>query len=171
MDKKFTLLFFHKLLILIVLTVAFQSCSNREADYDQIKKAIDVINKMPDKNKATQLHTKIETFIKKYPNDTMIPLLKFEDSRFLINPLADYPKAIASLESIYKLYPDHRVAPLALQLLAFTYDETLKDYQKASKTYRILIDKYPNHPAGKEAALLLQLLGKDLNEIIKGNSP
>ena len=59
------------------------------------------------------------------------------------------------------------MAPIALNLKAFTYDETLKEKIKAAQTYSELIQKYPNTKYAKDAEILLQLMNKSDEEIIK----
>lgn len=119
------------------------------------------------KDKATKLLALMDDYIKSNPNDTIIPTYLYESARCQIYQLGDFAGGFKNLDNVTEKYPKNYLAPIALNLKAFTYDETLKEKIKAAQTYNQLIERYPQSKYAKDAAVLLQFMGKSDEEIIK----
>ncbi|MEM1122399.1 MAG: tetratricopeptide repeat protein [Bacteroidota bacterium] len=81
-----------------------------------------------------------------------------------------FPKAIEIYDKIYTNYPDYDKAAQALFLKAFTYDNDIGDKTTAKALYEEFLQKYPNDDFADDTQFLLDNLGKNDEEIIKGFS-
>jgi len=80
----------------------------------------------------------------------------------------DFPKAVNLYDRIYTQYPNYEKAAQALFLKAFTYDNDLNDKGTARALYEEFLKKYPNDDFADDTQFLLNNLGKNDEEIIKG---
>ncbi len=79
-----------------------------------------------------------------------------------------FPKAVAIYDWIYTQYPNYEKAAQALFLKAFTYDNDLNDKATAKALYEEFLKKFPEDDFADDTQFLLNNLGKDDEEIIKG---
>ena len=148
------------------------SCSNpmaKQKEISQLTKSVwnDDKSGQERTDKAKKLIEMMDAYIKANPKDTIIPTYLYESARTHIYILGQFPQGLEDLELIVKNHQNNYLAPIALNLKAFTYDETLKEKIKAAQTYSELIQKYPNTKYAKDAEILLQLMNKSDEEIIK----
>ncbi len=161
------------LLLFSLIILLASACDNQKEDSRKLRSETKIYwastdNFTPEKSKP--LLQKYKDYINTHPKDTSLPDIIFDKARIEIAGTSDYQSAFADLERIYHDFPASKRAPEALQLEAFTYDETLKEPIRAKEKYEELIAKYPNHPFAKDAKLLIQYLGKDLNEIFSNKA-
>ncbi len=78
-----------------------------------------------------------------------------------------FDKALALFDWIIQRYPDTEIAQKAMFLKAFTYDNDLKQKDKAKTAYEAYIQKYPGTKFAEQAKLLIGMLGKSDEEIVK----
>ncbi len=81
-----------------------------------------------------------------------------------------FPKAVEVYDRIYTKYPNFDKAAQALFLKAFTYDNDLGDKATAKNLYEEFLKKFPNDDFADDTQFLLNNLGKNDEEIIKGFS-
>ncbi len=76
-------------------------------------------------------------------------------------------KALFYFNKLQNNFPDYKNTPYSVFLQAFLYESQMNDTAKAREYYNLFISKYPNHNLVKDAKASINMLGKDLNEIIK----
>lgn len=117
-------------------------------------------------NKVYNLHIAYNGFADKFPKDSLAPVFLFRGGDMCIG-LKWKKQAIEFFERVRNEYPDFKRTPDALFLEAFVYEDQVKDLAKAGELYRLFIEKYPQHPYAKDAAALIENLGKSPEDLIK----
>jgi tetratricopeptide (TPR) repeat protein len=100
------------------------------------------------------------------PNKNVDLLLK---AAGLAKSVDDPHKAIELYTNVAEKMPQHPKAPMALFMTGFIYENDLNDTAKAKQIYEHFLQQYPNDPDfADDATSALKLLGKPLDEVIKG---
>lgn len=99
--------------------------------------------------------------------DTLAPLLLYRSSE-TYRAIRNFNMAIELYDRVIKSYPDFSKNEQILFLKAFTLDNDLKDFEKAKSAYEEFLQKYPNSDFSDDTKFLLENLGKDEEEVIKG---
>jgi outer membrane protein assembly factor BamD (BamD/ComL family) len=115
---------------------------------------------------ATELDAAYQTYIQKYPSDTNVPRMLFEDAQIDIFPLYKMDMAIAQLETVFTKYPDNRYAPNALFKSAYL-NEKAQRFDKAKSQYLLFVKTYPNHELANQAKELAAMTGLSEEEQFK----
>jgi tetratricopeptide (TPR) repeat protein len=103
---------------------------------------------------------------KSNPNKYVEVMLK---AAGLAKSIDDPRKALELYGRIAEALPQHPKAPMALFMTGFIYENDLNDNVKAKQVYESFLAKYPNDPDfADDAVSALKLLGKPLDEVIKG---
>ena len=76
--------------------------------------------------------------------------------------------AIRHFNELIDRDPDGEHAPMALFYKAMIVGDDLGEHENAKIFYQEFIDKYPEHPFTPSAKASIDLVGKDLDEIVKG---
>ena len=116
---------------------------------------------------AKTLDQDYNNYIHNNPQDTAIPTLMFEEAELNRNQLHNLSMSMHLYELIYTTYPKHWRAPDAMFVEAFILDEDLHQIDRAKAKYSEVVQKYPGTRQAKEAAILRDLLGKNLNDMFK----
>jgi outer membrane protein assembly factor BamD (BamD/ComL family) len=116
-------------------------------------------SKRQDIRVAQDLDRMYKSYIARYPSDTNIPRMLFEDAQVNDFPLHKTNFSLEQLEKIYDKYPDSKYAPEALLKAAFLNETALLQYDKAKILYTRFIQKYPNHPLANDARISLENIG------------
>lgn len=101
------------------------------------------------------------------PNDTLAPLLLYRSSE-TYRAIRNFNMAIELYDRVINSYPEFSKNEQILFLKAFTLDNDLKDFEKAKSAYKEFLQKYPNSDFSDDTKFLLENLGKDEEEVIKG---
>jgi tetratricopeptide (TPR) repeat protein len=155
----------------LLISVSLISCGDSRKDYltkiETLEKELsnDSI-KAANVNKVYNLHIAYNGFADKFPNDSLAPVFLFRGGDMCIG-LKWKKQAIEFFERVRNEYPDYKRTPDALFLEAFVYEDQVKDLAKAGELYRLFIEKYPQHPYAKDAAALLENLGKSPEDLIR----
>ena len=150
-----------RVLILIALPVLVFSClSENGKDLRDIKKMETVFVGKRDSSKlAVQLDASYRMFIRKYPEDTSIPRMLFEDAQINIYPLHKTDAAVAQLENLYTKYPQNRFSPNAMFKAAFLDENILGHIEQAKSLYALFIKTYPDNSLANDARVSLENIG------------
>jgi len=115
---------------------------------------------------AAQLDAAYHTYIRKYPEDTILPHMLFEDAQISIYPLNKMDAAIDQLTIIYTKYPNSRYAPNALFKSAYLNEKTQR-FDKAKSLYLLFVQTYPNNELASQAKILASMTGLTEDEQLK----
>jgi len=150
-----------RILILIALPALVFSClSENGKDLREIKKMESIFVGKRDSSKlAIQLDASYRKFIRKYPEDTNIPRMIFEDAQINIDPLRKMDAAVAQLENLYTKYPKYKLSPDALFKAAFLNENVLGRIEQAKYQYTLFIQTYPDNSLVKDAKASLENIG------------
>lgn len=118
------------------------------------------------KEKADSLLSMYETFIKKYPQDSLSPGYLFKAANITMNS-GNGSRAITLFEQYMRDYPDKPKASLCLFFKAFIYENHMHDLDKARETYLLFIEKYPADDFVNDAKLAIMNLGKSPDMLIR----
>jgi len=165
-----------KLVYIFLLITVVASCSqkktrSREGHIENISKHemfIDSIRKTRTvtTDEMFELMDNYYQFQQKYKQDSLSPvyLYRAAEAALYINQGI---KAIAYLKQIESGYPDFSNMSNVIFLIGFTYDNNEKNYDAAREYYEKFLEKYPDHPLANDTKILIENLGKSLEEIIK----
>jgi TolA-binding protein len=157
-------------LLLLAVSVFFVSCqSKQEKQNSSVRSQIrEYYADKGNVEKAKLLDSALKSYTAAYPRDTATPQFLFEDAILHEGILNNLVQAAALYNQIYTDYPDNPLAPKALFSYAFLHDTKLDNQGEARKAYNTFLVKYPNHDLADDARANLDILGKDLNEVVKG---
>ena len=149
---------FNSGLLLVLLAFALFSClSQNSTDLKAIEKQEAVFKGKHDStNLATQLDNSYKTYIRKYPADSNIPRMLFEDAQLNIFPLRKTQPALDQLEELYTKYPDNKYSANALFKAAFLNENVLGRKDAAKTLYLLFIKNYPTNSLVSDAKLSLE---------------
>jgi len=119
-----------------------------------------------DKTSAEALINKSQLFVGQFPKDSSVALILFKAAD-VSRGLGEYGKAIQMWGKVWRDYPDFEKAPLALFLQGFTFDSNLEDKANAKKYYERFLEKFPNHELAGQVKMLLSVIGKSSDELVK----
>jgi TolA-binding protein len=115
---------------------------------------------------AATLDESYKTYMLRYPKDTNIPRMLFEDAQLNVYPLSKTDVALKQLEELYKNHPESRYAPNALFKAAYL-NEKAKRYEIAKGQYQLFVKTYPNHDLAPQAKELAEMTGLSEEEQFK----
>jgi TolA-binding protein len=158
-------------LFLLILVVFFGSCNERQKMLDHIQQNekqlfADTMIHLTEDKLVIQTIADYESFVKKYPNDSLAPSLLFKAADLAI-ARKSYKQAIDFFGTIIQRYPDSKKAPFALFMQAFTYENNLVDLKTSQDLYKEFLGKFPNHELAMSAQFSLNNLGISDNELGK----
>jgi len=119
-----------------------------------------------DINKAKELLTETEKFVKAYPTDTRAPAALFRAGG-AARHMGEWVKAQQLFRQAWTDYPDTYPAPLALFHDAYIADQVLNDKDKALEMYDIFLARYPDNSFKPEIQKLKDILFMEQDEYIK----
>lgn len=147
-------------LLFLISAIMYSCVSQIGKDKDEVK-ALET--KFASDNKdikiAVDLDRSYKKFIRKYPSDTNLPHMLYEDGRINDFPLHKTHEALDQFEAVYSKYPDSRYAPEALLRAAFINETVVMNYDKAKTLYSLFLKTYPNHHLANDARLSLENIG------------
>ena len=148
-------------LVFLTLVLGLFSClSQNSKDLKAIEKKEAVFKEKHDSAKlAAQLDVSYRTFIRKYPSDTNIPRMLFEDAQLNIYPLRKTEAALSQLEQLYTKYPDSRYSANAMFKAAFLNENVLGRTEEAKTLYLQFIKTYPDNSLVNDAKLSVENIG------------
>jgi len=118
------------------------------------------------KQKADSLLSLYDTFVKKYPKDSLAPAFLFKAANIEMNS-GDGPGALKHFDQYLQDYSDKSKAALCLFFKAFIYENIMQDLDKARETYLLFIEKYPTDDFTKDAKMAIKNLGKSPDMLIR----
>ncbi len=133
---------------------------------DAEKKMANPIELTIDTALALKYADQATAFADRYPQDSLAPEVLFRAADVL-RGAGEFGKAIQLWGQVWRRYPQHRLAPDALFLQAFTFDNDLNAKEEARAYYEKVMAHYPDHPLAMQAAQLIQVLDKSLNELVR----
>ncbi len=166
------------LILLIISTFLFQSCTNNNAESngeevvtirdinDLEEELFGEMTTTPDIEKAKQLLKMYIIYADQNQNDSLAPEFLFKASDISMN-ISDAKATIALFNRIMRNYPDYKNIPTIMFLKGFVYEDQLNDYANARKYYLEFLEKYPNSDFADDAVVSLNNLGKSPEELIK----
>jgi len=159
---------FHCLLLTLLSQMVVSCLSENSKDLAEINKNEAVVKEKHDSIKlALKLDYSYTLFIRKYPSDTNIPRMLFEDAQLNIYPLKKTETALHLLDDLYTKYPDSRFSANAMFKAAFLNETVLGRTNKARELYTDFINKYPNNSLANDARLSLENIGLSPEEQLK----
>lgn len=117
-------------------------------------------------DKANQMVLLYSRFVNENPKDSMAPLFLFKAAE-MFRAVNNGTMANTYYERVIKEYPESEKASVALFLQGFVYENILQDFTLAGKCYQEYLDKFPDGEFAKDAAVLIQNLGKSPEEMIR----
>jgi len=173
--KKSSKVFF-KISTLLVSFFVFVSCNNTlkensiEKEFqNNIKIREEALMKEDVKKTKEDIVLLIDLYSEyadKYPESDSVANYLYKSAQ-LCEMVQLYPKAIQFLDRIIDNHTDFNKLEDCYFTKAFIYDNYLKNIPKARESYEAFVDKYPDSQLAADAELLIELLDKDLNEIVK----
>ena len=115
---------------------------------------------------AAQYLEKCQAFADAYPKDSLAPAYLFR-SADVARGLREYGLAIQLAGRVWRDYPEYAKAPDAMFIQGYIYDSDLKDTLNARKYYEHFLSKYPGHPLAANVSQLVELLGQDMEGLVK----
>ncbi len=163
--------YWRTIITFLVSAIFMVSCSNQEQDMLNDIAALE--NKiaqfdgddLPDKDLVMDLVEAYDNFAQAFPEHAQTPDFLFEAGRYCMSYNEPH-KAVAFFERIVNNYPDYEKHPDSYFLKAFVYDSKLNNIPQARLNYEKFIEMYPDHEMANEASLLIDLLGRSLDDII-----
>lgn len=159
------------LLFIPVFLFLFPSCKSHEeklmARISEMENKFnnDSLN-IPDKEQVVALIDMYAEFTENFKESPQSPGYLFSAGTYCMSYNLS-TRAIAFFDTLIVRYPSYEKHPDSYFLKAFVYDTQLSNLPNARKAYEELIEKYPDHELAAQAKALVNLLGKDLDAIIK----
>ncbi|HYV92241.1 MAG TPA: tetratricopeptide repeat protein [Chitinophagales bacterium] len=160
-------------LIFGFVIVSIVSCSFHEKRKNDAMKALkkadtSITSNHPDTLAIEQARKAVQSFIQRFPDDTLSPAYLFELA-LLYEKQRQYDSTIKTLDRIYSFYPHSKQASKAVFLEGFLYANVLNQLDKAKETYQFYLDHYANLDSKmtNDVKMELQNLGKSPEEILK----
>jgi outer membrane protein assembly factor BamD (BamD/ComL family) len=119
-----------------------------------------------EKAKADSLMTMYETFITRFPDDSLSPGYTFKAANIAMN-MNEGAKSLALFDQYITKYPDRPKAEVCLFFKAYVYENVVRNLDKAKETYLVFIEKYPKSQFADDAQIALQNLGKSPEEMFR----
>ena len=152
---------FHKIGLLLTITVIFVSCGTTESADELWTK----IRTLQGQEKLDEALVTLEKFLDNYPEDENAAEGRFMLADGYANVKKDYANAVTEYRRVILLYPDLPLAPKAQFMIGYIYANYVKEYDKARAAYLEFQEKYKDNSLSQAVAFELQYLGKDLDEI------
>ena len=118
------------------------------------------------KAKADSLLTMYESFVQKYPKDSLAPKYQFQAAGLAMT-LGNGKKSLELYEGFMKLFPENPKVPVCMFFTAYIYENMIKNLDKAKEIYLNFIEKYPNNDFVKDAQIALENLGKTPEQLVR----
>lgn len=146
-----------KILGVLLVGMVMVACSSPQKKItSKVKKLESEMQKGFSKQKADELIANYNSYIEKFPKDTVSRLYMAKGAELsILNN--DPANALKFIETFLATFPDDPKAPLMQFKKAMVYDLLLQDGLRAIAEYEIFIKKYPDDPMRIEAenAILL----------------
>ncbi|MCX7696350.1 MAG: hypothetical protein N2Z72_01490 [Bacteroidales bacterium] len=162
-----------KLSLLFVSTVMFFiSCTENRSDLLQKINSNETLirqkfkENIVDSTLMKQLVNQYQTYVDRYPEDSLSPQFLYNASRLLV-VLKQPMSAVELLKKFEKKYSSHVLLPEVLFFRGFVEENELRDFQAAKQSYIKFLHKFPNHMYAEQVRLALQYLGVDPQKIIE----
>ncbi len=162
-----------QLILCAVMLLPVSSCKQKTGQNAVLREEIRKMEETLSANAMTletksafELLDKYESYVNHYPQDTSAGTYLFKAGELAMAVKA--PKqALFYLQKLQQNYPRHPQVPYSIFLQAFIYETQVNDLAKAREYYEQFIARYPDHPLTDDARVSIDMLGKDLNEVIK----
>jgi TolA-binding protein len=150
-----------KISIFVVISTFLFSCVSQSGNdlKNVTRKEKEFSSKRQDVALARDLDGDYKRYIIKYPADTNVPRMLYEDAQINDFPLKKTAVSLEQLEKVYDKYPNSKYAPDALLKAAFLNETALMNYDKARVLYTQFLKTYPNHPLANDARISLENIG------------
>lgn len=160
-----------KMFVFMLLTLLIAGCSPSR---DKTVKNISALEKAlfsPDeysfnKPRADSLVAMYETFVERFPGDTLTPEYLFKAGSICMNA-GEHARAIGYFDRCVEVSPAGYRAPMCMFFKAFIYENSLNNLDKAREIYLNFIEKYPNDPFTDDAKLALMNIGKTPEQMVR----
>ena len=160
-------------LIFGLVLISIVSCNFNDKRKDEAEEALKKANQSlatnhPDTSAVKQARQAIESFIQRFPEDTLSTAYLFELA-LVYEKQRQYDSTIKTLERIYSIYPHSKQASKAVFLEGFLYANVLNELDKAKKVYQYYLDHYGDLDSKmtNDVKMELQNIGKSPEEILK----
>ena len=163
-------------LLLFVLSFSMLMACGQDSEADkatlreEIKSLEKVLIENLDANKvadtAKLVVSKSLEYAAKFPQDSLAAGYLFKAAD-VSNGLKDYGKAIKYWGQVWRNYPAYKKAADALFLQGFTYENALEDKDNAKVYYQDFLKRFPDHPLASQVTLSLEMMDKNLDDLIK----
>ena len=174
-----------KLFLLFAFVLAISSCSSPKAEEEIVAMEKDSLQKvlkhldslvLDNRSKGTS-NSKIAnetvksqlTYAAKFPLEKDAAKYMFKASDIAINELHQASLSAKILTDLIQKYPDFKEMSVCYFQLGMMYENYLQDTAKAKMYYKTFLEKYPNDELAEQVKTLLTLVGKNLDDITKGN--
>ena len=152
---------FHKIGILLAITVIFASCGTTETAEELWAK----IRTLQGEEKHDEALLTLKKFLDNYPKDENAAEGRFMLADGYANVNKDFVNAVLEYRRVILEYPDSPLAAKAQFMIGYIYANYVKEYDKARAAYLEFQEKYKDNSLSQAVAFELQYLGKNLNEI------
>jgi tetratricopeptide (TPR) repeat protein len=158
-----------KLLIVFILITSLSCNQNKEKQRKDDIQKFTLLEKEfyassekgePNYDKGRALIDLYNDFVKKYPEDTLVPYIYYRAGSMYLKYLGDLNESIRCYEKLKKDYPKFESTPLAIYTLGYIFNDRKKNTEKAKEYYKYLIDTYPTHYLAEESKILYDNVGK-----------
>ena len=170
---------------LFTFVLAFASCSTSKTEEeilatekDSIQKRLKCLDSVildnrskgsPDLKIANEAVKTQLTYAAKFPQEKDAAKYMFKASDIAVNELHQASLSAKILTDLIQKYPDFKEMSVCYFQLGMMYDNYLQDTAKARMYYTTFLEKYPNDELAEQVKTLLTLVGKNLDDITKGN--
>lgn len=161
-----------KKLIFGLVAISVMSCDFHDTRKKDATEGLSKANQAlssdhPDSSAVKQARAAVESFVKRFPEDSLSPSFLFELA-LVYEKQRQYDSAIITLDRVYSYYPRSKQAGKALFLEGFLYANTLHQLDKAKEKYELYLKEYSANDAKmtNDAQMELQNLGKSPEEIL-----
>ena len=167
-----------KLIVTLFIFISFvlSACSGGDKEAkkkelsDQIKKVEQEMFSSPEvsvtSDKANSIVLLYSRYVNENPEDSISPIYLFKSGE-MFRAANNGKMSVKYYQRLIDEYPYSEKVPVAIFLQGFVYENILTDMVNASKFYKLYLEKYPNGEFAKDAAVLIENLGKSPEEMIK----
>lgn len=118
------------------------------------------------KAKADSLLSLYESYVQKYPKDSLAPKYQFQAAGLAMT-LGNGKKSLELYGNFIKLFPENPKVPVCMFFTAYIYENMIMNLEKAREIYLNFIEKYPNNDFVKDAQVALENLGKTPEQLVR----
>ena len=158
-------------LSVFALSVIFMaSCQSNKSEQQVIEEMEETLMKeqggVIDEALAEEMIKKYVDFVNKNLDHELSPGYLFKAADISVN--VNQPmRGVKFLDDLEKNYPAYEKLPEVLFLKGFIYENYLSSPDKAREIYTDFLDRYPEHELAEEVKVLIQNVGKSLEDLVK----